>query len=110
MTVTRFPCCDFAGDIPVWKGLGFQYGVMVAWESQNTEDTNFDAAGTETSKTEVEDKGVHSSYHAGLLWDINEDWRITATLDTDQLGDPGGAVFGNNTNAPFIALGARVNF
>jgi long-subunit fatty acid transport protein len=80
------------------------------WESNTTTATGFNAAGTQTSRTEGKESGVGTSYHAGLLWDITEDWRVTATLDTDQLGDPGGAVFGNNTDAPFIAIGARANF
>jgi len=110
LKTTRFPCCDFAGDLPVWKGLGFQYGMRAFWESNKLTLTDFDAAGTQTNKSEQREKGVGTSYHAGLLWDITEAWRVTATLDTDQLGDPGGAVFGNNVDAPFIAIGARVAF
>jgi hypothetical protein len=108
--VTYFPCCDFAGDIPVWKGLGFQYGMMVAWESQTLTDTNFDDTGTQTNKDEMEHKEVMSAYTAGLLWDITEDWRITATLNTNELSNPGGVVTGNGVSDPLIALGARVNF
>jgi hypothetical protein len=110
LEVTRFPNCDFAGDIPVWKGLGFQYGVRAFWESNTATSTAFDPAGTQTSRTEGKESGVGTSYHAGLLWNITEDWRVTATLDTDTLGDPGGAVFGNQADAPFIAVGARGNF
>ncbi|MBZ0267233.1 hypothetical protein K8I85_03695 [bacterium] len=104
------PFCDAGGEVPLGHGFVFDYGMMAMWRDVEITNTAKDPNGDVVVRTVEKDENVETSYHVGLGWIPRDNFRLSLTLDTDQLGDPGGVVFGNSNDAPGIAVGARYSF